>query len=46
VWAGFFGGAGLLAGVHVWIGYGIFVAFCLVAALVYIRFGSPRRKPV
>ena len=43
VWAGFIGGAKLLADVHGWIGYTIFVAFYAVAAFVYVNNGRPRR---
>ncbi len=38
-WVGFFGGPDLLASVHGWIGYTIFVAFYAVAAFAYINSG-------
>jgi len=38
-WIGFFGGPVLLASVHGWIGYTIFVAFYAVAAFVYVTKG-------
>lgn len=45
-WAWFIGGAELLAGVHGWIGYTIFVAFYGAAAFAYVNIGRPRRALV
>jgi exosortase/archaeosortase family protein len=45
-WAGFIGGAELLASVHGWIGYTIFVAFYAAAAFAYVNIGRPQRALV